>query len=95
MNRLLRRQRVALALLITFSVSFIGVAVADVQHADQPKVGLELSPNDGANLPDSADVTVSGTGFTPNTPVVLTEQAPVSGGNTAASDTLCTATHLP
>jgi hypothetical protein len=90
MNRLLRRQRAALALVIAFSVCYVGVALADIQHADQPLVGLDVSPNNGAGLADSQTVTVTGSGFSPNSQVVLTEQAPLAGGVTASSDTLGT-----
>jgi hypothetical protein len=67
------------------------VALADIQHADQPLVGLDVSPNNGAGLADSQTVTVTGSMFTPSSQVVLTEQAPLAGGVTASSDTLGTA----
>ncbi len=66
MSRLLRRQRVVLALFITFSVGFVGAALAAPQTGDNPSVTLDVIPNDGNGLTNGEAITVLGTGFQTN-----------------------------
>ncbi len=92
MSRLLRRYRVVLALLVTFSVGFAGAALATPQSGNHPGITLDVSPNDG-NLPifNTTLITVSGTGFLVNGSYVngyLTESAVLPNGTTANSSAI-------
>ena len=92
MNRLVRRQRAALALFIALTVSGVGVAMATPQSGDQPGRTLDVSPNDGQNLAESQQVTVTGAGFPANTSVLVVQSAVLPNGTTALSGTLATVT---
>ena len=61
MNRLVRRQRAALALFIALTVSGVGVAMAAPQSGDQPGVTLDLTPH--PPYASTQTVTVTGAGF--------------------------------
>ena len=91
MNRLVRRQRAALALFIALTVSGVGVALADPQ-GEQPGVTIDVSPNNGQNLPDTQTVTVTGAGFGSNQSGLIVQAAELPNGTTALSNTLGTFT---
>jgi len=91
MNRLVRRQRAALALFIALTVSGVGVALADPQ-GEQPGVTIDVSPNNGQNLPDSQLVQVTGAGFGMNQGGLIVQAAELPNGTTALSNTLGTFT---
>lgn len=92
MNRIARRQKAALVLFIALTVSGVGVAMADPQTGDQPGVTLDVSPNNGANLPSPSTITVTGAGFPANTSGVLVQSADLPTGVTTISGTLGTFT---
>jgi len=92
MNRLVRRQRAALALFVALTVSGVGVAMATPQSGDQPNVTLDLSPNDGQNLSSPATLTVTGAGFPANTAGILVQSADLPNGTTIISGTIGTFT---
>jgi hypothetical protein len=94
MNRLVRRQRAALALFIAMTVSGIGVALADPQ-GEQPNTKIDVSPTNGQNLPTPASVQVTGTGFASNgvgTSGIIVQTAELPNGTSAVSATLGTFT---
>jgi hypothetical protein len=94
MNRLVRRQRAALALFIAMTVSGIGVALADPQ-GEQPNTKIDVSPTNGQNLPTPTSVQVTGTGFASNgvgTSGIIVQTAELPNGTSAVSATLGTFT---
>jgi hypothetical protein len=60
------RQRLALTLAIALTLGTVGAARAGPENAGNPAVNLDVSPNDGNNLPSPAAITVIGTGFGSN-----------------------------
>jgi hypothetical protein len=92
MNRLVRRQRAALALFIAMTVSGIGVALADPQ-GEQPNTKIDVTPLNGQGLSSPATVQVSGTGFASNgvgTSGIIVQTAELPNGTSAVSTTLGT-----
>jgi hypothetical protein len=91
MNRLARRRRAGLALIIAIAVTGGGVALATPQSADQPGVTVEVAPSDGQNLPSSQLITVTGAGFASNGVGVaglIVQAAELPNGTTALSPVL-------